>query len=1083
MFKNKVFLYFLVICLALILFVLSIGLFASSYLGTDTILFYGVKAIIAFFILLAAIVAGNLLVNAIKQSRNDSAVNKDFAEELERATRRTKKDFEKLIEALDKKTLYYLPWYIIIGESSSGKSTFLRNANLHFKFQLKKENNDSQTENYNLIISDKAVFIDIAGKYFNPNTSKTADEKKLEILLSNIVKHRPRCPVNGIIFVLPSKHLSDYNNNQSYLEQRDKFLSVLEDMTEKFMVNLPIFLVVTKLDLLKGFSEFCKDNLVVEPKQIVGWDVLDEEKNKKGVLPDDNEKFHLEYNSKFKEVHDALVDASLRKNTSAHIFKDILFFPNYFSNIKDGLKFYIEHLFTNKEKQKNEEKNYFSNIIDRLKFYIKHLFTNKEKQENEEKNWKLAGCYFTSSIQNNETPYSKDLRSKNKELAKIIETSTPYFTEKLVKEKIVGGHYLVTPIDKYHKKLKIYNILTVGFSVFLCIVFISLMIFSGGKFVSHITSTNAKIQRIQDHLNDKDVLTRSVYESLNNDFIEIKESISEKHWFSHWLFMTHSKLTDKIAQIHDAFKIKKMYRHVINGTKPLMLLPISDKPTKDQYVSEMQDYIMIMFKKHIQNCDNACDYKNLPKIFNELEIYWKNKSFVKINKLNDALSKMKFSYEKICTELASRRLNKENIRQYLEHEGMIDNLSTNETQLKKMNVECNLDYLKLESALPKDNNFSFVNKNFCDDNYNDSKILLRKIEKNYDSLLNNQSDRKCISKIFNWLLTQEDDNSISERLLNISNRKEMISICDELKKLPHKLPDNLCSKPISVTFLGCRNIEKLINAYLAFQSSNKTKIVFREAIIKTWEELKKQWRSRLIDKYPFREFKWSSAKGNLRIISGHTHSNEMLNDFFYSDNGFVLLNKIIGFNKVAKLCGVENQFSKEFLKFMKACNDWMYFLYISKDKTRTHKISVILHQFCKLSFDKYQEGINCYSEIKINGHKGMLRYKTQYDPIDLSWSVDKELNNFAITAIDDANREINYSLEFGSTNQNMDFLAFIYRYGKPDKEKKSLKVPFLLPYKENKCRVCMTLTWDDILPSFATRGIIVWPKNSPLIEE
>jgi len=1064
MFKGKIFETSLLISLLLIVFVLSIGLIAKWFLGTYTILIYGAVTIIILFILVIVIVAINLLYNAIYEQYFSSNVDNRIDNEIKNADRKSREDFKRFKKALneitDSESLYYLPWFLLIGAPSSGKSKLLRSANLLTKFELRKEGQrgkDTQTKDYNIIITDKAVFIDIAGEYVDADSTEIS-QKKLDILLSNIVSHRPRCPINGVIFVLSAKDLMKGNSitkiedDTAFIEQGNKYLNVLEEMTRTFKVSFPVFLVVTKLDLLKGFSELCakENNLgqqmqaasAINSNQIVGYDILDN-KNK-GILPVDDEKFNIEFNSKFSRITEAFSKVSLIKKSPIQIYKDILVFPEYFKSIKNALSFYIKLLFTNKENH-----------------------------------WKLRGCYFTSSLQNEQTEYSEALSEIDENLAKIIKGSTPYFTKKLVKEKIVGDHFLVTPIKEYHGKLIFYNRLTTVISILLISAMLCLFYFSGEKLISHITETFKDIAIISNELSSDTVLNRTKFKEYEQIIIDIEDSVDQKYWFSYW-FITQAGIKKNLDQVHDAFRIKKLYRPLIHNSPPLNQLPLMNKSQKNQFVEDMHNYFdIIFFKKTLDNCDVNCDRNsNIIKVFTELNYYWKNETVEKLKSLENILSNMGNYYRGVLSDLESKKLNIELIKKFMEVKISKQQLKLLEpAYLLEIKKECTADYNQLTTNLP-DDILKTVNYS-CVDFINKSLEIGKLIKKNYGYLLY-ESDIKCISQIFTWLLEQKASSKkiISQRLKSANNKKEMVQICSELDKLPDSLPKDICTLPIKHESFEGEKLNKGINSYLIYQRKDIANEAFYNATIETWNKFNNVWRAKLTNKYPFKTYE-GTGKADLhnRTITGNTHQHERLIEFYFdSETGFVLLNKINMFSEVARSCGVEYHISTSFNQFFKDCTQWKEFLYINKDNIRKHQLSVKLDYRC--GFGK--EGNSCYSEIEIGGH--MKRYQDD-TPFSIEWSINQE-SKFDIIGIDDQNKNMRYSLTF-LPKKALDAFAFVYRWGRYS-ENDGLRVPFWLPFEKERCRVCIFFKWDT-LPCFHNsqirRGIIEWPVNPPVIKE
>src|SRR5262245_47210426 len=102
------------------------------------------------------------------------------------------------------KDLYSIPWFLIIGESGSGKTEAIRRSNLDFPTSL----NDflqgtGSTININWWFTNHKVVLDTAGNLVFPEVgSDSAASPKWQEFLKLLNKHRRQCPINGLVLVL-----------------------------------------------------------------------------------------------------------------------------------------------------------------------------------------------------------------------------------------------------------------------------------------------------------------------------------------------------------------------------------------------------------------------------------------------------------------------------------------------------------------------------------------------------------------------------------------------------------------------------------------------------------------------------------------------------------------------------------------------------------------------------------------------------------------------------------------------------------------------------------------------------------------
>ncbi len=152
-----------------------------------------------------------------------------------------------------------LPWYMFIGGPGSGKTTALLNAGLRFPLGDPGAGNTLQgvggTRNCDWWFTDEAVLLDTAGRYTTQESDREADAAAWLGFLDLLKRFRPGQPLNGAIVTLSAADLAHWNEE----ELGDCAAHVRERVWELYTrlgVRVPIYLMITKTDLLAGFTEF-----------------------------------------------------------------------------------------------------------------------------------------------------------------------------------------------------------------------------------------------------------------------------------------------------------------------------------------------------------------------------------------------------------------------------------------------------------------------------------------------------------------------------------------------------------------------------------------------------------------------------------------------------------------------------------------------------------------------------------------------------------------------------------------------------------------------------------------------------------
>jgi type VI secretion system protein ImpL len=195
--------------------------------------------------------------------------------------------------------LYELPWYIIIGPPGAGKTTAIANSGLNFplskKFGKEALRGVGGTRNCDWWFTDEAVLLDTAGRYTTQDSDAESDQAGWTEFLTLLRKHRSRRPINGVIIALSASDLMSLSDNERR-RHVDAVRRRLEELGRELNITLPVYFLLTKLDLIAGFTEFF-DDLPQEGRAQVWGTTFALELSRSGEAP-----------SKLAEEFDLLVD-------------------------------------------------------------------------------------------------------------------------------------------------------------------------------------------------------------------------------------------------------------------------------------------------------------------------------------------------------------------------------------------------------------------------------------------------------------------------------------------------------------------------------------------------------------------------------------------------------------------------------------------------------------------------------------------------------------------------------------------------------------------------------------------------------
>jgi type VI secretion system protein ImpL len=155
--------------------------------------------------------------------------------------------------------LYQLPWYMFVGAPGSGKTTTLLHSGLRFPLAEALGpgaiGGVGGTRHCDWWFTDEAVMLDTAGRYTTQDSDAEVDQAGWHGFLALLKKHRPRRPINGIVVALSVADLLQ----QGPAARQAQALAIrarIKELHERLGSSFPIYVTVTKCDLLAGFVEF-----------------------------------------------------------------------------------------------------------------------------------------------------------------------------------------------------------------------------------------------------------------------------------------------------------------------------------------------------------------------------------------------------------------------------------------------------------------------------------------------------------------------------------------------------------------------------------------------------------------------------------------------------------------------------------------------------------------------------------------------------------------------------------------------------------------------------------------------------------
>ncbi len=326
------------------------------------------------------------------------------------------------------KDLYSLPWYVVVGEPGSGKSEAIRHSNIGFPPGLQDLlQGTGGTINMNWWFTNQAVFLDTAGRLLFEEIAPGSVNEWQEFLRL-LRKTRPNCPINGLVLCIPSDTLIK-DSPEALQAKARKLASQLNDIQRALDVRFPVFVLVTKSDLVPGFREFFEG--IHDPQlqhQMVGWSnprSLDEP-----FKPEELEQLLDSYLSELYRRRLGLIEDPNPVQIGGRRINEVDTCFTYPSSLQS--------------------------LFPRLKRYLETIFAAGEWAQ---KPLFLRGIYFTSSLQegsalDEELARALDLPLEALPEGRVWEKEKAYFLRDVCREKVFKESRLVTRASNAKKQLR-----------------------------------------------------------------------------------------------------------------------------------------------------------------------------------------------------------------------------------------------------------------------------------------------------------------------------------------------------------------------------------------------------------------------------------------------------------------------------------------------------------------------------------------------------------------------------------------------------------------------------------------------------
>ncbi len=225
---------------------------------------------------------------------------------------------------------------MIVGESGSGKTTAIKSANLSSPFaEISRTSGISGTRNCDWWFFEQAIIIDTAGRYAIP-VDEGRDKDEWQQFLTLLTKFRKKEPLNGLVVTVAADKLLSASDED--LDAAGKSIRRrIDELSRVLGATFPVYVLVTKCDLIQGTIQFCDRLTEKMHAQAMGVVNTDGSNDTDAVV----KKTVSTIGDRLREIRLLLFE----KPDPQGIDPSLLIFPEEFEKIKDGLGAFIKGTF------------------------------------------------------------------------------------------------------------------------------------------------------------------------------------------------------------------------------------------------------------------------------------------------------------------------------------------------------------------------------------------------------------------------------------------------------------------------------------------------------------------------------------------------------------------------------------------------------------------------------------------------------------------------------------------------------------------------------------------------------------------
>ncbi|MCP4100685.1 MAG: hypothetical protein GY750_04570 [Lentisphaerae bacterium] len=241
-----------------------------------------------------------------------------------------------------------MPLYLLIGEPGAGKSEMMRSGGIEYPPGLVDMTQGcAGTQTMHWWTTADGIVLDVGGKVFFNRWGGKSDMEWLR-LLRLIKRYRSVQPLSGVVLTIPADALL-LDPPELVNRKVNLITDELRALNNFLGIRCPVYFVITKADLISGFSEYFSYTPEQDSEGMFGWSNPDAEsqydRDKVNSGIEACRKSLLETRS-FMMLDNKIWNAAAHGENRADIVAPIYSLPNRFDDIKERLFNYLDGVFS-----------------------------------------------------------------------------------------------------------------------------------------------------------------------------------------------------------------------------------------------------------------------------------------------------------------------------------------------------------------------------------------------------------------------------------------------------------------------------------------------------------------------------------------------------------------------------------------------------------------------------------------------------------------------------------------------------------------------------------------------------------------